>query len=133
MCKVWSLAARRRIRSRRRTTGQICSGTEQNLPALSAHWQGNFRGDVLSTSSSTYSGDLKAALTSFGVLESYNEIRKADKLIQLMNAMSKCRASQGLRGALEDGRDIKHLNVADVKKDLATRGGGLSCLLMELQ
>ena len=48
--------------------------------------------------------ELKAALESFGVPASEHAQNKAVKLSQLKNAMSKFRASQGFRGALEDGR-----------------------------
>ena len=80
--------------------------------------------------------ELKTALESFGVPAAEHAQNKADKLSQLINAMSKFRASQGIRGALEDGRLIDGLNVVDVKASIAAHGGDpnfTGCLQTELQ
>jgi hypothetical protein len=63
--------------------------------------------------------ELKAA---FGVPASEHAQYKTEKLSQLKNAMSKFRASQGFRGALEDGRLIDSLNVVDLKASIAAHG-----------
>jgi len=60
--------------------------------------------------------ELKAALVSAGVPESEHTQSKADKLTQLNDVMPKPRALQGSFGALEDGRPIGSLSVADLKK-----------------
>jgi len=80
--------------------------------------------------------ELKTALESFGVPAAEHAQNKADKLSQLINAMSKFRASQGFRGALEDGRLIDGLNVVDMKAAIAAHGGDpnfTGCLQTELQ
>jgi hypothetical protein len=79
--------------------------------------------------------ELKAAFESFGVPASENAQRKAYKLSQLQNAMSKFRASQGSRGAFEDGRMIDSLNAMDLKTTIAAHGGDpnfTGCLRTEL-
>ena len=67
--------------------------------------------------------ELKAALFSAGVPESEHALSKADKLSQLKDVLSKSRASQGPLGALEDGRPIGSLSVADLKSSVAAHGG----------
>ena len=49
--------------------------------------------------------ELKAALETFRVPETEHAQSKAIKFVQLKNSISNFRASQGSRGALEDGRD----------------------------
>ena len=47
---------------------------------------------------------------------------KADKLVQLLNSLSKSRASQGSRGALEERRLIGALSVVELRSTIAARG-----------
>jgi putative hemolysin len=47
---------------------------------------------------------------------------KADKLVQLLNSLSKSCASQGSRGALEERRLIGALSVVELRSTIAARG-----------
>ena len=66
--------------------------------------------------------ELKTALVSFGVPEPNHAQNKADKLVQLLNSLSKSRASQGSRGALDEGRLIGALSVVELRSAIAARG-----------
>jgi len=66
--------------------------------------------------------DLKSAIVSFGVPEPNHAQNKADKLVQLLNALSKSCASQGSRSALEEGRLIDALSVVELRSAIAARG-----------
>jgi hypothetical protein len=67
--------------------------------------------------------ELEAALVSARVPESEITQSKADKMSQLNDFLSKSRASQGPFCALEYGRPICSLSVADLKSFVAAYGG----------
>jgi hypothetical protein len=80
--------------------------------------------------------ELKSALLSFEVPESNHAQNKADKLVQHLSAMSKSHASQGSRGAIENGRLIGVSSVVELRSAIAARGGdhnSMGCLQTELQ
>jgi hypothetical protein len=80
--------------------------------------------------------ELKSVLLSFRVPEFDHAQNKADKLVQHLNAMSKSRASQGSRGALENGRLIEVLSAVELRSAIAARRGDhnfMGCLQTELQ